>query len=132
MAVCSSTSVVCFYRDVTICLKLYACIRQEHVHPKRRTREDKMASPPCRRLYRSHVAWPAPKRKTYLAKDKIKCADVFENTKHVISLSNRFAKPINLLTSTTFCFMNEWVMVPLFLVFFAPHGHRWPFKKYSN
>ena len=47
---CSPTLVVCLYRDVTKCLRPYACVRLEHVQPEGRTRKEssrRIYSRPC-------------------------------------------------------------------------------------
>ena len=53
----------------------------------------------------------------FLCEAKIKCADVVGNTKHMISLPNRFPKLIDLPTSITFGLGNKWIMDPIFLEF---------------
>ena len=54
------------------------------------------------------------KRKIYFSQDKIKCADVVGDTRHVISLSNRSRKQINLPMSTACFFGNRGIMDPIF------------------
>ena len=117
-AVLSATLVVCLYRDLTKCLRPCACVRPECVQPKGRTceensrrlymwpyyiswamsrqlgeqRNEKVSNRKCRVYIDNQVTWPAPKRKIYFPRDKIKCTDVVADTRQVISLTNRFSK----------------------------------------
>ena len=127
---CPRTLAVCLYRNATKCLRPCACVRLEHTQPKGKTREEKRVSPLSRRPYISRDR--LQNTRLTLRGKKIKCADVVGNTRHMISLSNRFPKLINLPTSTTFWFRNKWVMDPFVLEFFALCSYPWPCKRYRS
>ena len=111
----------------------------KRIQPESRTREEKKGRAFWVADYTGkHVAWPAPERKTYFVWDKIKCADVVGDTRHVISLSNRFLKLINLPTSTTFLCWEQMNHGTYFSRIFFHHGvidgqlKIWECKSYSS